>query len=236
MKNQLTLICLAESEVSQLPLNLKVSERLDLAKLSHTPAPSSSITGQESETLEMFTMLKESRLMWLQRAFLASLLEYPDSAAEKPTKDSYGLNALESCAKYDRNTHSLRTFQASLQLEGEKHSTEFLATFPRSGMICSGIVYQLAPLVRLSSEIESGFLPAPTKSMGKRGWGISNVKPRYSHGLERRARIFGYKPPARLLEWGMGYPRDFTLVEFHASEIPSSRKSRKCSPAPSTKP
>ena len=232
--NQPSLTFFPALEASALPLSAKDSAPLDSRKSTPTPAWSSKSIGRMSPITETCDQSPESRLMSLQEDFRVSLLDYPDSAAERPMSGSYGLNALESCAKYDRHSHSLRTYQASLQLGGVSPSTECLVTFARSGMICSGIVYQLAPLARLSSEIESGFLPAPTKSMGKRGWGISNIKPRYSPGLERRARMFGYKPHARLLEWGMGYPKDFTMVEFQQSATPSSRKSRKSSPAQST--
>jgi hypothetical protein len=48
-------------------------------------------------------------------------------------------------------------------------------------------------------------LPAPTKSMGKRGWGITSIKARYSEQLETNARLFGYKPHPSILEWSMGW-------------------------------
>jgi len=71
------------------------------------------------------------------------------------------------------------------------------------------------------------FLPTPTKSMGKRGWGISKTgRHRYSQEIVRYALMLGYKPPVWLLEWMMGFPPNYTSLASAPSATPSSRKSR----------
>jgi len=69
-------------------------------------------------------------------------------------------------AKYDLATRSWRTSQLSfLETTGDGFS-EYLETWPRSGLMRSGIAYQLPPLVLLTGGIASGLLPTPTGSEG----------------------------------------------------------------------
>jgi hypothetical protein len=49
--------------------------------------------------------------------------------------------------------------------------------------------------------------------MGKKGWGISNQKARYSAKLESNARLFGYKPHPSVLEWSMGWIVTWTRLQ-----------------------
>lgn len=65
---------------------------------------------------------------------------------------------LKRLGYFDQNTVSLRTYQHSL--EGDSMSS--LQTLPRSGVMRSGIVYQLPPLVRLTVATESSSFPTPT--------------------------------------------------------------------------
>jgi len=65
---------------------------------------------------------------------------------------------LKRLAHYDQNSHSLKTCQLSL-LGG---LTKYSATFPRSGMMRNGTVYQLPPLVRIIRGTESLSWPTPT--------------------------------------------------------------------------
>ena len=111
-----------------------------------------------------------------------------------------GESLQESFAKYDRDTCSWRIphclFQGDWGL--------FSETWPRWGTMRNGECWELTVVVPLLNA--SGFgLPAPTKTMGKRGWGLSNQKARYSEELETNARLFGYKPHPSVLEWSMGW-------------------------------
>jgi hypothetical protein len=73
---------------------------------------------------------------------------------------AYGLSTPDLLANYDRNSSSWRTSQHSL----EGGLTEFSGTWPRSGLMRSGIAYQLPPLVPLTGGIDSGLLPTPSAS------------------------------------------------------------------------
>lgn len=107
-----------------------------------------------------------------------------------------------SFVKYDHVSHSWKTRQCSL-IEGLE---EYSETWPKWGLMHDGEVLQEETRVRRLKG--SGYLlPAPTKSMGKRGWGLSKTgRARYSKTLIENALSFGYKPPPDLLEWTMGWP------------------------------
>jgi hypothetical protein len=114
----------------------------------------------------------------------------------------------ESLAKFDPGTSSWRTRQLSFI----EDSGECLATFPKWGMTRNGELFRLDPVVDQWNE--SGFgLPAPTKSMGKSGWGISKTGPRrYSKELQDNALSFGCKPHPSILEWAMGWIPTWTRL------------------------
>lgn len=78
---------------------------------------------------------------------------------------AYGRSTPELLARFDPDTSSWRTSQ--LCLDGAL--SVFSETWPRSGLMRSGIAYQLPPLVRLTDEIESGLWVSPTAQDGRRG-------------------------------------------------------------------
>lgn len=186
-------------------------------------SPKKALTSRKEEPKE--TRLR--RLISLQEGFrkhLVSLFRAQGRNVGVATIDSYGLNALESCAKYDHATRSLRTYQTCLPLTEDASSTEFLATFPRSGMIVSGTLYPLAPLVRLTKEIESGLLPTPSGTsnhgqnhvMGRLDeWGGSSNPFRGTENGKIRCASFE--------EWMMGFPTGWTELTHCAT--PSCPKS-----------
>jgi len=65
----------------------------------------------------------------------------PDHAEEKMILDTFGPCSPSAFAWYDPDTHSWRTFQATLDSDSEP----FTQTWPRSGMTRDGIAYQLPP-------------------------------------------------------------------------------------------
>lgn len=73
-----------------------------------------------------------------------------------------GLNLQESLAKYDPATHLWRTRQCSL-FEG---LGECLETFPKSGMMQGGVLWELTMWERPTSERECGFWRTPDTSAG----------------------------------------------------------------------
>src|SRR5688500_13789170 len=97
--------------------------------------------------------------------------------------DTSGLNMRESLARWDRATSSWRTCQGSL-LTG--HSDEFLGTWPTSGTMRNGQLYQRAPWVPHTHGSASSLLPTPTAAMGKRGFGLSNGRERYNTATVQR--------------------------------------------------
>ena len=88
-----------------------------------------------------------------------------------------GANTRDWFASYDRALSSWRTHQACL-VSGW---AEFSETWPRSGMIVSGIAYQLSQSVLRMSAIGSGLLPMPRKNDAEKRGDFDAHNPR--HGL-----------------------------------------------------
>jgi len=119
-----------------------------------------------------------------------------------------------SLAKYNPASYSWKTRQLSL-VGGLMSYSE---TLPRWGLMHGGEFWGLEVVVDQWNA--SGFgLPGPTKSMGKRGWGISNTgRARYSEELQANARAFGYKPHPSVLEWSMGWIPTWTRLRPLATD------------------
>ena len=122
------------------------------------------------------TMFEQSQ----QTDWLQTELESMSSQADSPAKTSqsqatkqasqtervadYGQSAPVLLGSFDPNTPSLKTSQTCLMENGELGLSEFSGTFPRSGMMRSGTVYQLPNLARTITEIGSGLLPTRAAS------------------------------------------------------------------------
>ena len=133
-------------------------------------------------------------------------LDLPQGWREREA--GYGEKWHGSFAKYNLAESSWKTRQCSLLGDLEK----FSETWPRWGSMRNGECFPVTPRERQLKGSEFS-LPAPTKSMGKRGWGISNVKARYSEKIETNARVFGYKPHPSVLEWSMGWIPTWTKLQ-----------------------
>ena len=121
----------------------------------------------------------------------------------------YGQSALVCLGRFDLNTQSLKTSQRCLvATEGDGFS-EFYLTFPRSGIMQNGIVYQLQTLDSLTKETESGLLPTPTKHNSKDGAYPSEYK-RNTPSLATHA---GGKINPEWSEWLMGFPHKHTDLD-----------------------
>ena len=81
----------------------------------------------------------------------------------------YGLSAPVCLGKFDPSMPSLKTSQLCLTEEGETGLSEFSGTFPRSGLMQSGTVYQLQNLARTITEIGSGLWHTPTAHNAQEG-------------------------------------------------------------------
>ena len=108
----------------------------------------------------------ELELMSLQAASPAKTSQSQDSKRESKTEREagYGQSAPVLLGSFDPDTPSLKTSQTCLMENGELGLSEFSGTFPRSGMMRSGTVYQLPNLARTITEIGSGLLPTPVAS------------------------------------------------------------------------
>ena len=80
----------------------------------------------------------------------------------KESEADCGLNLQESLAKYDPATHLWRTRQCSLF----EDSGECLETFPKSGMMQGGVLWELMTLEHRTSEKECGFWRTPDTGAG----------------------------------------------------------------------
>ena len=142
----------------------------------------------------------------------------PSEAQPKPAlmenaADS-GITCSESLVRWDRATCSWKTPQLSL-LEG---LDVFSATWPRWGMMRAGECWALSMPAHLTNGSESGLLPTPTKSWGRKGIGLSNNLDNLRMSLEstelalRIVKICGWRWPARFIEWMMGWPENWSAL------------------------
>lgn len=95
-----------------------------------------------------------------------------ESSEESPTEQGVdsGLNSLGLLGYFDLDSYSLKTSQVSLLTN---QCDEYLETFPRSGSMRNGKVFQRPPLVPLTFGTGFGYLPTPDKSLGMLRGGIS---------------------------------------------------------------
>ena len=105
------------------------------------------------------------------RAKTLALLESRPALAKGREADC-GASAFVLLAKFDPNTQSLKMSQTcfldppSGQGDGSQQSCE---TWPASGMMLSGIIYQLPTLEPGIGGGEYGYLPTPTKTADSKG-------------------------------------------------------------------
>lgn len=122
-------------------------------------------TSQQQDLLPM-----ELPLMLSQEGSHAKIL-VPRAAemALKVRVRDYGVSFAALLATYDQASRSWRTYGDYWRdpLSNQAHGLGvFSQTWPRSGMMQSGIAYQLQQLVPNTIGIESGLLPTPIKTDG----------------------------------------------------------------------
>ena len=124
----------------------------------------------------------------------------------------YGRNAPELLGIFSQDSPSLKTSQTCLTERGVIGLSEYSGTFPRSGMMRSGTVFQLPMLASPISEIASGLLPTPTRRDFR---DFSNPTPSQYRSLTTRdspsaaliaTTTWGYRVSPKIYEWMMGYP------------------------------
>ena len=84
-----------------------------------------------------------------------------DNGKGRPTSEIYGLIQSESLARYDPDTHSLRTSQVLLALDTLKPSS---VTLPKSGMIVNGTLLVRPTWVLTTEGNGCGYWPTPQNS------------------------------------------------------------------------
>ena len=107
-----------------------------------------------------------------------------------------------SFAKYDPDTHSLRTHQCSLF----EDSTEYCATLPKWGSMRTGECWELTMLEQNTNATESGLWPTPTTPSGGGNVGGSGA---YKNAIKNGTHIPHSINP-NLYEWLMGFPIGWT--------------------------
>ena len=136
------------------------------------------------------------------------------------------LKPSESFASADPVTSSWKTSQRSLVPTKGEIWGQYSGSFPRSGTMRNGKLYQRAPLVPITFENGSGLLPTPTATDDKDRsainvfWtGNGTIRHKTRHGYKSCARLSQVlhhlgRPDlavsARFREWMMGYPLGWT--------------------------
>lgn len=144
-----------------------------------------------------------------------------------------------SLAWYDPDTCSWKTSQQSLITDSE----QFSGTWPRSGMLANGRVYELPIVGRRTNEIDGGgffatpttisnqlapsmmkhagcrrlaaaIYPTPTSHDAKKGAYPSE----YNRNTPGIAVILGGKPSPMFQEWQMGWPINHTALKASAMD------------------
>ena len=112
-------------------------------------------TYDQSQQSDLFqTELESMSSPEASHAKTSQLVERKQALRESAV--DYGQSAPDFLGSFDLDTPSLKTLQTCLLETGEIGLSEFSGTFPRSGMMRSGTVYQLPNLARTITEIASG--------------------------------------------------------------------------------
>lgn len=183
------------------------------------------------------TMYEQSQQSdWLQTELESMSLQEDSPVKTSQSQDSkqeykteravdYGQSAPVLLGSFDPDTPSLKTSETCLVESKELGLSEFSGTFPRSGMMRSGTVYQLPNLARTITEIGSGSFATqnrkwPTPSTrdykggyiggrirnGKVSWDTLDVAVQHTDNQEKTN---GTLNPT-WVEWLMGFPLGHT--------------------------
>ena len=160
----------------------------------------------------------------------------------------FGQKSCVFLASYDRNSSLWRTSQTSLaglETDQDVGLAEFSETWPRSGMMRSGIAYRLPQSALHMAEIGYGLWPTPNKSNGFAPFSMLTMQRKQSGQTRPSGCKMGFdlKWEPRCLpylvdgwinpilpEWLMGFPIGHTDLQL--AETPSSPKSQNSSGTP----
>lgn len=136
--------------------------------------------------------------------------------ASAERKADYGASSRVLLAKYDRDTRSWKTLQCSLFGDSEG----CLETFPKSGIMRGGVLWELTMWAHPTGASESGFwrIPTPLASDGSEQQANSKVRHlrRAKFGVRVRSvpywilKNYNMRFTPTMSEWLMGYPISWT--------------------------
>jgi hypothetical protein len=133
--------------------------------IAEMSSPSTGLASPSLKTLPTSEVPTLEQLTLFAAASRARTSVSPAKARGSAAREAaYGQSTPELLARFDPVSSSWRTSQFSL----EGGLTEFLETWPRSGLMRSGIAYQLPPLAPRISETGSGLWPTPVVPNGGR--------------------------------------------------------------------
>jgi len=202
-------------------------EQPSSSKSTLTAKPSSESTGQMSLAMEIseLSMLNQAMPILSAAGSHARMSVLPGrELVLTGIEADFGQSTRGSLAKFDPDTQSLRMSQHCFF----EDLGEFSETWPRSGTMLNGTVYQRPQLARCTLGTEFGFslIPTPT-ACDHKGSGRLRLERGANNNLRDWFKIkFGFLyPPVAAVEYLMGYPEGWASLK--PTEIPSSRRSRK---------
>lgn len=147
----------------------------------------------------------EELLTWFLEGSLARILAAPAQGRESAESEAgFGVSLLESLAKFDPDSRSLKTPQTLLF----EASTECLLTLPRWGWMRNGECFQHAPLVYHTCDAGCSFWPTP-RADGRDNCGGSNARRK----AQSNGTYIGRYPNPILQERLMAWPASWTGLE-----------------------
>ena len=146
----------------------------------------------------------------------AKTYQVPAKEQDSMAKDqAYTARCCELLATVCLDTQFLRMSQDSLLGMTGDGSQDFSMTWPRSGSMQNGTVFQLPTLAHLTKGIGFGLLPTPTVSEGK---GVSKNRTKSNNTFSNLTAVFRESKNCptlmnpHYLELMMGYPVGWTEV------------------------
>jgi len=134
----------------------------------------------------------------------------------------FGTKCFAFVARWCHVTSSWKTSQTSLLESADAGLLPSSVIWPRSGMMCNGIVYRLPPLVRSIHGTGYGLLPTPTKMDGQflKCFTIQSRRRLVLAGHQDQIWLyllavskFSLTRYCRIIESLMGYPQRWTRLE-----------------------
>lgn len=132
------------------------------------------MTMLENSQQKLFTETELPKSTLSQEASHAKTLALQETKRElaQTQEADYGQNVNVLLAKYDPISQSLRTSQTCFLAQAKNEGdglAEYSATWPKSGMMRNGMIYQLHTLEHGTGGAEFGYLPTPTTTADSKG-------------------------------------------------------------------